>query len=465
MPISRYSSRSRTIRYEELRAALIRGQPPRDALVLDADGETYAYSRRSFENPQALDIFFVQLRSRIGRNPRRPQIMAGLRHGEKTAFRLSRVRPVATYAFLISVLVGYLIQLALGGSHDLLINARIGANLGHRTLSGEWYRAFTANFLHAGILHLYLNGLSLFSLGSAVEKLMGVWSFVLVFLVSAVCGALTSAWFHPYAISVGVSTAVFGVLGAFGVLHLLYRGAVPLGFRQTRRWWIFVLGISALLPILVPVIDIGAHVGGFLSGALTAVAIMFLRRNSTSPPGPQSLPIIRYAALAMLGAYGVAISQAAWAAATHSPAREAAIEQHLLGGQVRRFADRICAHPEDDLVLQFAQVLAASASKLEPVWLGDTGRELRVESVGRQAWLLDGDFRKASTVWMLGWSGVAPVALIRADQPRVSRQLVVDLSRLQPLTRLSVHVLDFRDCSARKTSSGVTVWPLASAEP
>ena len=38
---------------------------------------------------------------------------------------------------------------------------------------GDWWRIFTANLLHAGVLHLALNLLSLIAVGPLVERPLG----------------------------------------------------------------------------------------------------------------------------------------------------------------------------------------------------------------------------------------------------------------------------------------------------
>ncbi|MEO0812674.1 MAG: rhomboid family intramembrane serine protease, partial [Myxococcota bacterium] len=280
-------ARSRTVQYESLRAAVTRGKAPRDELVLEAGGHTYIYPRGSFEDEDGMDVFFLQLRNRLRSHPRGAQIVAEIRHRQNITQRLSRMRPRVTHGLIALIAVVFMLQMYLGsGGYDPVVATVLGANLSSRTLSGEWYRLITANFLHGGMLHIYLNCLALLSLGGALERLLGRWTYLTVFMVSAVGGALASALYNPGVPSQGVSTAVFGLLGAFGVLHLLK--ALPIGYRQTRGWWTFTLGVNAVLPLIVDVIDVAAHVGGFAVGA--AVAYLVLRkRGAQASKGDQAL--------------------------------------------------------------------------------------------------------------------------------------------------------------------------------
>src|SRR5690606_4193606 len=94
-----------------------------------------------------------------------------------------------------------------------------GANAPALVTAGEWYRLLSANFLHVGWLHLYMNGIGLFVLGMLLERLVGPWRFVFVFLTSAAAGAAASLLVSDAALSVGASTAVFGLLGAYALIN------------------------------------------------------------------------------------------------------------------------------------------------------------------------------------------------------------------------------------------------------
>jgi hypothetical protein len=110
-------------------------------------------------------------------------------------------------------------------------------------------------------------------LGMLLERLIGSWRLLCIYLVSAAAGALASTWASVAVLSVGASTAVFGLLGALALVNWRFRTALPGGFRQPWRWWVVILGINVLLPVIVPIIDYWAHIGGFAAGAIAAALV------------------------------------------------------------------------------------------------------------------------------------------------------------------------------------------------
>lgn len=73
----------------------------------------------------------------------------------------------------------------------------------------------TYMFLHAGVMHLAFNMLALFFFGPRVEERLGSRSFVNLYLISGITGALLSLITAPGAAVLGASGAVFGVMLAF----------------------------------------------------------------------------------------------------------------------------------------------------------------------------------------------------------------------------------------------------------
>jgi membrane associated rhomboid family serine protease len=73
----------------------------------------------------------------------------------------------------------------------------------------------TYMFLHAGVMHLAFNMLALFFFGPRVEERLGSRSFLNLYVISGISGALLSLIMGPSAAVLGASAAVFGVMLAF----------------------------------------------------------------------------------------------------------------------------------------------------------------------------------------------------------------------------------------------------------
>jgi rhomboid protease GluP len=168
--------------------------------------------------------------------------------------------------------------------------------------AGEPWRLLTAPFLHAGAAHLAWNVSGALVSGGPVERALGSWRFLALYLAAAVGGSALSLLAQD-AVSVGASGALFGIVGA--VLALRHR--VLGSWRAftadppTRHLLIAlaawnVIGVGLALAGVR--MDHFAHVGGFAFGALAARALTSRR------PAPRAAQL-----LALLAAVTAA---AAW---------------------------------------------------------------------------------------------------------------------------------------------------------
>jgi membrane associated rhomboid family serine protease len=133
--------------------------------------------------------------------------------------------------------------------------------------AGDWWRLITAAFLHGSIIHLGMNMLFLWWIGSPMEQMLGRARFLAVYLVSGLAGSAGALLLSdPGQVTVGASGAIWGLLGAALVF-------------ETQRT--YVLGGSALSIIIlnllftfaVPGISIGGHLGGLVGGAACGLAL------------------------------------------------------------------------------------------------------------------------------------------------------------------------------------------------
>ncbi len=127
----------------------------------------------------------------------------------------------------------------------------------------EYYRLFTAMFLHASIIHIAGNMIALLIVGPAVEAMLGRSRFLALYLIAGLGGSVCSYLLgQATEFGVGASGAIFGVMGAYVVLAR--RRRVPMG------------PVVALIAINLAIgftgnIDYRAHIGGLAVGALVAL--------------------------------------------------------------------------------------------------------------------------------------------------------------------------------------------------
>ena len=133
----------------------------------------------------------------------------------------------------------------------------------------EYYRLFTAMFLHFSLTHLLYNMICLLVMGDRLEQTAGPVRYLVIYFVSGLAGNLLSleAQLHfsggSYAMSAGASGAIFGVIGALLASALLHR-------EQVSRLFIRRLGLMTGLMILQGFLETGtdnmAHIGGVAAG-------------------------------------------------------------------------------------------------------------------------------------------------------------------------------------------------------
>ncbi len=147
-------------------------------------------------------------------------------------------------------------------------------------LHGEWWRLFTAPFLHGNIVHFLMNMAALVYLGKRLEVFARWPHLPLVFLFAAAVGGEASVRFVA-ATSVGASGGLMGWLGFLIVFESLHGKLIPRSARRRLVAGVLLTGLIGLLGYRF--IDNAAHLGGLLAGMAYA-GIVFPK--STSPNRP-----------------------------------------------------------------------------------------------------------------------------------------------------------------------------------
>lgn len=177
-----------------------------------------------------------------------------------------------------------------------------GANLRPLTMGGEPWRLFTCAFLHVGIIHLAMNMVGLFVVGPLVETLYGRSKLLVMYIFSAIGGSLYSVAFNPDIVSAGASGAIFGLFGSWLGFFLAYRNRLEENFVKANIRAIgFILVYNLFMGFVIPNIDTAAHIGGFITGCLSALMLV------PDTPGDQSWRLRDYllAAVMAVGLIGM----------------------------------------------------------------------------------------------------------------------------------------------------------------
>ena len=108
---------------------------------------------------------------------------------------------------------------------------------------------------------------ALYSLGTGLERYFGRNRFLLLYVLSAFTGNVTSFLFTT-GYSVGASTAIFGLIGAEAVFLIQNRKMFAGQFNRAIGNVIFVILINLFLVGSIPGIDNWGHIGGLIGGVM-----------------------------------------------------------------------------------------------------------------------------------------------------------------------------------------------------
>jgi membrane associated rhomboid family serine protease len=187
--------------------------------------------------------------------------------------------PVVTQALIAINVIAFLIETAagapLGGggggsiwNHGFLFGPAITGSDPIGLGTHEYWRLLTAGFLHDGLLHIFINMISLWFVGSALEPAIGRVNFLAVYFVSLLAGSFGALWFQPQIPTVGASGAIFGIFGALIVV------ARARGIPIWQSGLGFVLVFNLLFSLSVRGISVGDHLGGLVGGLITGFLIV-----------------------------------------------------------------------------------------------------------------------------------------------------------------------------------------------
>lgn len=199
-----------------------------------------------------------------------------LEESKKVDDVFSKKMPVVTYALILVNVVLYFF-IALVGKEFFDFDANVlykyGALVNGNQMGdiSDYLRIFTSIFLHGGLLHLVFNMYSLYVIGPQLESFFGKVKYLIIYIVSGICGNLLSMLFlADNGISVGASGAIFGLLGAlvyFGYHYRVYLGGV------IKSQIIPLIVINLFIGYISSGINNVAHIGGLIGGVLISIAL------------------------------------------------------------------------------------------------------------------------------------------------------------------------------------------------
>ena len=300
--------------------------------------------------------------------------------------RLAR-SPVTALITAINIGVFVASEYFGGGTSNQSTLLRFGALEPFHVWAGEYWRLVTCMFVHVGLVHIAVNTYMSIGWSTALERALGRWRFLALYLLAGIGGSCTSVtvgFLRDPHTSAGASGALFGVVGATLALR---RRQFPdnRSFLADRgvRSIAMQFGILTVIGLTVLPFDNAAHVGGLITGGVIgtlftaraprngwlAFAVVFaaLLVNTTRPwwsPGDDKDLVAAYARAWLTG---------------KSPGRPDG-EWHLDIPRGSRLAEKGCTHG----VALACEVLAQHLDRE-----GDPAQRARADELHRRTCELD----------------------------------------------------------------------------
>ena len=187
-------------------------------------------------------------------------------------------RPIVTFILVgINVLI-FIMETISGGSDKTEVLIKYGAQYAPYIFNrGEWYRIFTSMFLHIGVNHIASNMICLLAVGQYIENYFGRIRYIVIYIISGLCGNLLSLFFDMYsqnpAVSAGASGAISGLIGTLIILAI---------DPETRKVFPLPRVLIAIVLLMIPAasnVNILAHLGGLIGGLATGYCMYYYMRK------------------------------------------------------------------------------------------------------------------------------------------------------------------------------------------
>lgn len=144
---------------------------------------------------------------------------------------------------------------------------------------GEFWQLATYMFVHGSAAHIFFNMLNLYFMGPVTERAIGARHFLILYFLSGILGGI--GWLFisdaPWAVCIGASGSIFGVIGAFAALFP-QQPMMLLLLPVTFKAWQLAVALALLQLVFLLSspqhgIAYSAHLAGGVAGYVYALAL------------------------------------------------------------------------------------------------------------------------------------------------------------------------------------------------
>ncbi|HET6888346.1 MAG TPA: rhomboid family intramembrane serine protease [Candidatus Udaeobacter sp.] len=188
-----------------------------------------------------------------------------------------RTTPAVLTLILLNA-VAFLFEIFAGDLNDPEVLHRVGALEPYAVVfQGEYWRLFTALFLHGGFTHLLFNIFALYILGPPLERSIGTIRFAVCYLASGLASSagvvgLTVLGFVEVSQLVGASGCIMGIVGAWAGLLVRHRHAPQA--KQRLGNVVMIIVIQVAFDLSTPQVSMAAHLCGLIAGFFLGLVLV-----------------------------------------------------------------------------------------------------------------------------------------------------------------------------------------------
>ena len=194
----------------------------------------------------------------------------------KDRHRRFRNAPAVLGLILLNT-AAFIFEISFGSWTDPEVLHHLGALEPYAVVvQGQYWRLFTALFLHAGFVHLLFNLFALYVLGPPLERSIGAIRFAICYLISGLVSSagvvgLTVIGLVQVAQLVGASGCIMGIVGAWAGFLLRHRHAPHA--KQRLGNVVMIVAIQTAFDLSTPQVSMAAHLCGLVAGFVLGLAL------------------------------------------------------------------------------------------------------------------------------------------------------------------------------------------------
>jgi rhomboid protease GluP len=193
---------------------------------------------------------------------------------------VQRLKGAPITVLISAINIGYFLWIEKHGSSESSeILLRFGAVESSLVRAGDYWRMASYMIVHIGWAHLLMNTWAGGSWCIPVERMLGTWRFIMLYLVAGIGGGAAVVIFSN-SVTAGASGAMFGIIGAL----------LTIRYRQLPTWKMFVndrgvrstvaqIALWTVLGVVALPMSQAGHFGGLITGAAFLYAMTMPREQ------------------------------------------------------------------------------------------------------------------------------------------------------------------------------------------